>query len=62
MSAVTKLQFKDGDDNNGNFDIEAVRIRPVSNGYVVTIIDEEEENEYVYTDKQEMMLDVAKYL
>lgn len=62
MSNVTNLKHKDGDDNDGTEFAESVVVRPVENGYLVTLTFNGEDFEYVFLDKNEMMLDIAKYL
>lgn len=53
MGAVKELQFGDGDDSS--VETESVNIKPVANGYVVTLCDDNGDAEYVFTDKKEMM-------
>lgn len=62
MGSVRKLEFKDGDDGNGTDFAESVVIKPVENGYLVTLTFDGEDCEYVYLDKKEMMLDISKHL
>lgn len=61
MSNVKKLEFGDGDDSSGT-EFASISIRPVANGYVVTYTSDEGDEEFVYTNKKEMMLDIDKSL
>ena len=65
MSKVTNLQFKDGDDDDGDFSLENVSIDMVDNGYVVTFSydDGDEVKEvYGYKDRKDMMKSIEHKL
>lgn len=59
MNKVVDIGFKDGDDGDG-FDTENVAIRPVANGYIVTFSSDDGDEEFIYTNKKDMLLDVSK--
>jgi hypothetical protein len=60
MNNLKTIDFGDGDD--GTTGLENVSIKPVANGYVVTYSSDEGDEEFVYTNKKEMMLAISKEL
>lgn len=60
MNNLKKIDFGDGDD--GTTELEGVSIKPVVNGYVVTFSSDEGDEEFVYTNKKEMILAISKEL
>jgi len=60
MNNLKTIDFGDG--NDGTTGLENISIKPVVNGYVVTYSSDEGDEEFVYTNKKEMMLDISKSL
>lgn len=56
MGVVTNLKYKDDDGNDDNFSIDQVRIREVTNGWIVEEIYDGDGGEYthVFTHADEM--------
>lgn len=60
MNNLKAVDFGDGD--GGITWLENISIKPVTNGYVVTYSSDEGDEEFVYTNKKQMMLDISKSL
>lgn len=62
MSAVTKLEFKDGDDGGEFEPAEQIVIRTVENGYIVMVDFYDSRIEYVFSDSSELLAQVKRLL
>ena len=62
MSAVTKLEFKDGDNGDEFEPSEQIVIRTVENGYVVMVDFYDTRIEYVFEDSGKLLEQVKRLL
>jgi len=62
MSAVTRLEFKDGDDGGEFESAEQIVIRTVENGYVVIVDFYDSTVEYVFSDSIELLTQIKRLL